>query len=743
MSFGDATHLSLTDQLNPPQLEAVYYGEGPLLVFAGAGSGKTRVITYRIAHLIAERGVWPSRIWAVTFTNKAASEMRQRIERLVGPERVPYQVGTFHASCARWLRRYADRLGIRQNFTIYDDSDQRALVQRVVREMQLDDRRYPARRLQWGINRAKQEGLGPDGLSEQGWFADVLKRVYATYERRMRAASALDFSDLLWKMLLLLEREPDVVAELRERIHWVLVDEFQDTNRVQYALVRAIVGERRNLCVVGDDDQSIYRWRGADRRNLLDFRRDYPEARIVKLEQNYRSFGHILRAAHAIIARCSKREPKRLWTDRAEGELIDLLLVEDEREEARWVLRAMQELHDDGIPYREMAVFYRINAQSRVFEEVLRAARVPYVVVGGMRFYERAEIKDVLGYLRLLVNPDNDVDLVRVINTPPRGIGKTTIERLLARAHREGTSAFSALGRSLADSGDLSAPARRKLAEFHKLLIGWQSRPKDLPPLAIAEIVLAESGYRAALEAEDDAEADARLENLRELLGSISEFETEAAEPTLTNFLELVTLQTAGDEQSDEDRVTLLTVHAAKGLEFRVVFVTGLEEDVFPYRRMGGGDGGDDDPEEDLEEERRLCYVAITRAKERLVLSCAARRRLFGTERVGAPSRFLAELPHEIVRERPIRARAPAYGSVPAPPRLPTGLPKSMRLVVVPDPETADPDAPFRAGMRVRHARFGVGQVRRYDAAGMNPKVLVVFPGWGEKKIDARYVEPA
>jgi DNA helicase-2/ATP-dependent DNA helicase PcrA len=781
--------------LNPPQREAVLHEAGPLVVFAGAGSGKTHVITHRIAHLVAERGVAPHRILAVTFTNKAASEMRERLARLVPGAVAPpgtgaarggardLWVGTFHATCARLLRGYAERVGLRRDFVIYDDGDQKAMVSRVLSDLGLDDKRYDPKKMAQAIERAKQEVVLPDDLPGGDAYAENVRRVYAAYEERMRAAGALDFGDLLFRLVVAAERDEALAAELAHRFEHVLVDEFQDTNHVQMRLVSLLSRTHRNLVVVGDDDQSIYRWRGADRRNILDFRRSFPDAAVVKLEQNYRSTARIVRAAQAVVSRNADREPKQLFTRNDEGPPLLVVRCADERDEARLCAETARELQRAGRALGDMAVFYRIHAQSRVFEEALRAADVPYRIVGGVRFYDRAEIKDVLAYLRVLQNADDDVSVLRVVNVPARGVGKATLERVMELAARRGTSVYAAM-REAVRGGALGAPGK-KLGAFVALVEALRARAAaGEGPHALARAVLEQTGYEKALRDEDTAESDARLENLRELLGSMQEFEEEAEEPTLASFLELVTLQTDADRGAQGDALVLMTVHAAKGLEFPVVMVAGMEEHMFPYR--GADLGGDPD---ELEEERRLAYVAFTRAREKLVLSWAPLRRVFGQPRMNVRSRFLDELPKEDVREIGTAAsrasvyvdRTPAYdddvpggghgghagggygsgygggrasqpawsrgsafrehGGAPRPAVRAAGT--RERYV-----DRSDADLPpeeaggLRVGMRVSHAKYGVGQVRNVRP-GVPPKVTVSFPGWGTKDIVASFLRPA
>ncbi|MGB5548397.1 MAG: UvrD-helicase domain-containing protein, partial [Polyangiales bacterium] len=641
--------------LNSRQREAVVHEGGPLVVFAGAGSGKTRVITFRVAQLIATHDVAPWRILAVTFTNKAAGEMRERLLSLLGEQGAAVQVGTFHATCARLLRRYGESSGLSKDFTIYDDQDQQALVKRVLRDLGLDEKRYQPKAMAGRINRAKQEVQGPDEIETPDAWSEVVRRVYTSYEARLQQANALDFGDLIYRTVRALESDETFRDAIVGRFSHVLVGEFQDTNHAQFRLVRLLSEGHRNLCVVGDDDQSIYRWRGADRRNILDFRASFPDATLVKLEQNYRSTQRILRAANAVIARNTDREPKELWTDNPEGDPILVVRTMDERDEARLVVRGVRELSSQGNRLSDVAVFYRTHAQSRVIEESLRSANIGYRIVGGMRFYDRAEVKDLLAYLRVMTNPADDMSLLRIINTPTRGIGKTTINRLLDFAAQFGQS-LSDLLEDDAMLGQFGSGARKRLEAFRGLMSTLGDVAASGAPLGeVGAELVQQSGYAEMLQHDDTPEADARFQNIQELVASMDEFQSERPESTLAEFLENVTLQTSADEQTGGDRVTLMTVHAAKGLEFPVVMVTGLEEQVFPFKGIDPWE----DPEE-LEEERRLAYVAFTRAERRLVLSFAAVRRIFGQQRVGIPSRFLTELPAEDIEWIGARSSSPA-----------------------------------------------------------------------------------
>ena len=773
---GDGGGIAATPGLNAPQADAVAHSHGPLLVFAGAGSGKTRVITFRIANLVACERVPPYRILAVTFTNKAAGEMRARLTSIAG-ESVARDlwVGTFHAVCAKLLRRYADAVGLSSSFVIYDAQDQKTVITRVLRELDLDEKRYTPRSVLARIHKEKQEARGPEEMSLDSYLDSAIQKAYVKYEARLRAANAVDFEDLILLMVRILEA-PDTASEnvkhardqLRNKFDHVLVDEFQDTNATQYRFIRALAARRRNLCVVGDDDQSIYRWRGADVRNIRGFRADYPDATIVKLEQNYRSTGRIVRAALAVISPSREREPKELWTDNEEGNKIHVLAVADERDEASEVARLVRAARDEGISANEIAVFYRVNAQSRVLEEALRQSSLPYQIVGGMKFFERAEIKDALSYLRVMVNPKSDVDFLRVVNTPARGIGKTTLERLQDLATQHETSLWNALS-FLDEAPDVPKAAKKKLGQVRELLRALADETRTASPADALRVVLAKTGYRAALSAENSVESESRLQNLAELEGSLLDYTQEVHAsgdtPTLEGFLERVSLDSDLDAMEDGAKVTLMTVHSAKGLEFDFVVITGMEEDMFPYRSADGPDAGQ------MEEERRLGYVAVTRARKHLIMTHARMRQIFGTTRPGLPSRFIADLPEDLVdfhataqlssREtaryvdrtpRPGYAQQSGGFRHPQGPRSDWPAPVSARapqLRVSPGERYVDSvdahdhhdgDAvEIRRGTRVRHARFGEGEVRKVLELS-EPAVVAFFPGWGEMKVLARFL---
>jgi DNA helicase-2/ATP-dependent DNA helicase PcrA len=743
--------VSGVDSLNPAQREAVLHPGGPLLILAGAGSGKTRVITFRIAELL-RRGVWPDRILAVTFTNKAAAEMRDRIEKLTSGRARGMWVGTFHATCARLLRMYADRVGLGRDFVIFDDSDQRTLVSRVLKDLAIADRFATPRAMLSAIDGAKNRGEGPAAFVGHDYFSDLVARVYPVYQQRLERANGVDFGDLLLKSLALCA-DADVGKRLAERFDHVLVDEFQDTNRVQYDLVNHLAARTRNLCVVGDDDQSIYSWRGADVRNILDFDRDHSGTHTVKLEQNYRSTQLILDAANGVIARNLERKQKRLFTEQGEGDLVLYHTADDERSEAQFVVRAIAKLAlDEARVPSDFAVFYRTHAQSRALEEALLSAELPYAVIGGIRFYDRAEVKDLLAYLRVLANPADEISLERIINKPTRGIGESTYERVVARARAENVTVWAAMELvSQNGDADLGPAPRRKLAGFVEMMNDLRNEfvTHEGALGALADAVLERTQYVERLSADGSHESQERVENLLELTGSIKDYEGDVTArlgtpPTIHDYLEQVSLVAPAD--AAQKGVTLMTVHAAKGLEFPVVFVTGLEDGVFPSLRNG-------EDEQALAEERRLAYVALTRAEERLFLTNARHRRLFGQDaRPFVESRFLRDIPDHCIA-RPVNQPKPRpqWMERPAPAAdaelAPAGTRRIERDAGISVEYEADAggfddvDSTFRLGQRVRHPKFGEGEVRGFTGTGGDLKLTVYFPSVGPKTIIARFVE--
>jgi DNA helicase II / ATP-dependent DNA helicase PcrA len=704
----------LLEGLNPPQREAVVHGGGPLLVLAGAGSGKTRVLTHRVAHLVATGQAEPSEILAITFTNKAADEMRGRVEGLVGRIVRLMWVMTFHSACARILRAEAERLGYTKRFSIYDEADSIRLVRRCLDELAVDPKRFAPRAIKAQISKAKNQLLDAAGYREQvgSFFEQTAADVYELYEKRIHEMNAVDFDDLLFRTVNVLELFADVAERYRRTFRWILVDEYQDTNHAQYRLLQLLAGSERNVCVVGDDDQSIYGFRGADINNILDFERDFPGAHVVKLEQNYRSTQTILSAANAVVSHNEGRKPKQLWTDIGEGEPVHVAELDDEHAEGRFVAAEIERLRDEeDVSPREVAVFYRTNAQSRVLEDTLVRFGVAYQVIGGTKFYERAEVKDALAYLTLLVNPADAVSFGRVVNSPKRGIGQTTVGRVVAHANTMGEPVTEIAAVPELVPG-LGPPAVKALDRFASILERLRELSEQTSVGDLLESALQETGYFEALEAERTIEAQGRLENLHELIGVAREFdanwEGERGRAGLAEFLQQLSLYSEQDSLRDsEELVTLMTLHNAKGLEYPVVFMIGCEEGVFPHSRSID--------EGNLEEERRLCYVGITRAERRLFMTYARTRTLYGARSYNMPSRFLDELPAELTD-----AEQAAASDV-----WDTGG------------EVASAPLPFRVGDDVVHATFGEGVVTGLQPGGI---VTVHFAGDGsERQLMADY----
>ncbi len=751
--------MSLESELNPPQREAVLHTEGPLLILAGAGSGKTRVITQRIAHLVKDLGVNPWAILAVTFTNKAAREMNARVEELIGRGLPNMWVGTFHGICARMLRHEAPNLGFKNPFSIYDDGESLSVIKKVVAELELDPRIFDPKRISWKIDQLKNKGLRPEDNweEEDRAFDDRFRRIYAAYQQKLKQCNAMDFGDLLLHMVILFRENPEVLSRWQRAFSYVLVDEYQDTNLVQYWFIRYLAEAHRNLAVVGDDDQSIYSWRGANSANLKHFEEDFAGHKTVKLEQNYRSTAAILKAASTLIRRNRDRKEKTLWTDQEGGTPLKFHLAEDEVTEAEFTVGEMVRLHREADrDYQQFAVFYRTNAQSRVFEEQLLKRNIPYVVVGGMRFYDRAEIKDALAYARLAVNPSDDEAFLRVVNTPARGIGGTTIEQLGGYARKRELPLLAAAAQA-AKEGFPKAAAAKKLGVFVKIIETIESQRNTPDVRGFIELIYKESGLVDSFESESTPEASARLENLGELLNAADEFRKRTEGANIALFLERVGLLSQADNTPDyQDRVTLMTVHMAKGLEFPVVFLTGLEEGLFPLERTAISREG-------LEEERRLAYVGITRAREILYLSCAEMRRSYGNTYVRDPSRFVSEIPQELVEV----VGAPG---VTLPRRTGIGGGGTSRWdreesyetpdIPVDDvPEEADPEAPrderpkkkksgsgepegvspYRINTRVDHPVFGPGIITERARVNGQELVTVRFVKAGEKKMMVRF----
>ena len=732
MSETGANH-PLLDGLNPAQREAVLHTGSPLLIVAGAGSGKTRVLTNRIAYLLAARAVAPYEILAITFTNKAAGEMRERVQALVGPRGKSIWVSTFHSACVRILRQEAVAAGYKPNFTIYDQSDSQRLVALIGKDLNLDPKRYAPRQIHAMISNAKNELMGPADYANQttNHFEEVVAETYAIYQKKLHEGNVFDFDDLIMKTVELLQRHPEVKARYRSRFRHVLVDEYQDTNHAQYVLVRELVGTESDgfspaeLCVVGDADQSIYAFRGATIRNILQFEEDYPSARTILLEQNYRSTQNILSAANAVITNNASRKAKNLWTDSGAGSAIITYEADDERDEAEFVMSEIRSLQSDGISQPgDTAIFYRTNNQSRPFEEVFMRNAIPYKVVGGVRFYERKEVRDLLAYLRVLANPYDEISLRRIINTPKRGIG----DKAIAALDEMDIPLWDALFRA-DQARDLTARAISAIDQFANLMATLRTMVESgFKPSVIAEAVIEQSGLGAELSDSTDPQDEGRLENIEELVAVAQEYEEDESligaddqpeEISLVGFLERVSLVADSDQIPDgEDHggvVTLMTLHTAKGLEFPTVFLTGLEEGVFPHSRSLG------DPNE-IEEERRLAYVGLTRARERLYLSRASTRFMFGTPTYNAPSRFFSEIPEELMETRKATLK-PIVRS--APPVRSTG-----KRVIALDLEVGD---------RVSHQTFGIGKVLSLTGEGDRAEAKIDFGSYGERRLLLRY----
>jgi ATP-dependent DNA helicase UvrD/PcrA len=701
-------HEELLADLNPAQREAVLHVDGPLLVVAGAGSGKTRVLTHRVAHLIQAHGVKPNEILAITFTNKAATEMRERLERMLGHVARAIWILTFHAACGRMLRREAERLGYRSNFTIYDQADQIRLVKACLEELGKDPKRFTPRGIHTQISNAKNQLITPEEYTARvsSFWDQTVAEVYELYQRRLFRSNAVDFDDILMLTVQVLERFPEARGRWQTTFRHVLVDEYQDTNHAQYRLLQLLAEKHRNVFAVGDPDQSIYAFRGADIRNILDFERDFGGAGVVALEQNYRSTNRILEAANAVIDNNRDRKPKQLWSELGDGDPVEVVEVEDEHAEARFVAAEIARHVESGTSASEIAVFYRTNAQSRVLEDVLVRQGVPYQVIGGPRFYERAEIRDAIGYLAVLNNTDDAVALMRIANRPRRGIGDTSIQRMVTHAESLGISLWDATADP--EAAGVATASARAIRSFRAVMESLMSAAQELPIDELVEAVLDRSGTIEALEAERTIEARGRIENLEELVGSAQEYRRRVDEPSLAGFLEEVQLQSDQDTLAvGEPQVTLMTIHNAKGLEYRVVFLIGMEEGIFPHARSI--------EDNEVEEERRLAYVGMTRAMERLTLTHTTARSLYGRREYNLPSRFLDELPATVARERLRPASWAGYA-------------QSARQIA----PREEHDVPaLSTGDSVRHGSLGEGVVTRIEPGGV---VTVRFAADGSER---------
>ena len=723
------------DELNPSQLEAVKHPEGPVLVLAGAGSGKTRIITQRIAYLIKERGVTPSNILAVTFTNKAANEMKDRVYRLITRDARELWIGTFHSICLRILKREIDKLeGFRRDFIIYDEGDQIKLIRECMNQLGFSDRILDPRSMRSQIDCAKNRGLHPGDFGSN-IYDERISRVYEIYEKELRRLNALDFGDLLDFAVNLFEKRLDVLRKYQDQFHHILVDEYQDTNHLQYKVVKLLSGKHRNTFVVGDDNQSIYGWRGADIENILNFERDFPETKVIKLERNYRSTKNILKSANALILRNRYRRDKKLWTENPDGELIVYYEARDERDEARYVASQIQsEIASNRRSYGDLAVFYRTNNQSRLVEEELVHRGFPYTIVGGVGFYERSEIKDLMAYLRVIANPLDEIGLRRIINVPPRGIGKGTVEILENIADEKSIPLFEAI--ELAVKQELlPRKALNNLEKFHRTVVELIKVSNESSVGRVLEGILQTTEYLHLLDKDEE-----KQKNVGEILNLVADFEKEEKNTNIHDFLDWITLASDVDRISEKnDRVTLMTLHCAKGLEFPVVFVIGMEESLFPHvKSLGNG--------KLIEEERRLCYVGITRAKEKIFLTSTSKRRVFGIEHRSIPSRFIIEIPRKLLHwenyhmtQRDQQANNfRLYNSNDDGVnigRVQTGLSGSMAQGHL----NANGNG-YTIGEKVIHPSFGKGVVKRIEGIGDEAKVVISFPNHGQKKIIASFL---
>lgn len=727
--------------LNKEQAEAVRTINGPMLILAGAGSGKTKVLTCRVAHLL-QQGVRPYRILAITFTNKAAAEMRERVDKMAGPAAKDVWLFTFHAFCARVLRRDIDKLGqYSNNFAIYDTTDTKNLIKQILKEMNLDEKRFQPAGIIGRISNAKNELLGVKEFAAQAgdFYEAKVAQIYEAYEGKLRANNAVDFDDLLLLTLRLLQEVPKAREKYQDKFDYIMVDEYQDTNHVQYLLTKLLAGKHHNLCVVGDADQSIYGWRGADIRNILDFEKDYPEAKLVKLEQNYRSTQVILDAANAVIENNTGRKPKNLWTNNGMGTEITYYQAVDERDEARFVIEQMQELQlKEGAKLGDMAVLYRTNTQSRVFEEMLIKSGMAYTMVGGTKFYERKEIKDIIAYLRLIYNPHDGLSLERIINVPRRGIGDATLARLQSYANETNQSMFDVISNASEVPG-LSSRFVGKLDELASLLFEFMGEAEETSVKQLIINVMQRTGYQEQLELGRNAQDQSRLENLQELLSVAEDFAEKAArngdEASLENFLsEVALVSDIDDAELGDEAVTLMTLHSAKGLEFPTVFLVGMEEGIFPHARTLGD-------EEEIEEERRICYVGITRAERHLYLSNAKMRMIYGDTLSRRPSRFLQEVPRNLIHEyrRPQQQKV-VLRDVPREqdfrPRTTNWFLQNKSSFV---PKEASSSASFKAGDRVNHKKWGLGTIVAVKDTEDGQEVKVAFNGGGIRSLLTKY----
>ena len=749
---------TILQQLNPMQRKAVEHLSGPLLVMAGAGSGKTKVLTCRIANLL-EHGIAPYRILAITFTNKAAAEMRERVDRLVGSAAKDIWLSTFHSFCARLLRYEIDALdGYNKNFVIYDASDSKTLIKQCLKAMNLDEKQYPPNQIQSAISDAKNQMILPDAFAQMAdnFHRQKIAEVYTAYQKALRQNNALDFDDLLLLSVRLLQEQEEVRTKYQKRFQYVLIDEYQDTNGAQYQLAKLLAARHRNLCVVGDADQSIYGWRGADIRNILNFEKDYPDAATIRLEQNYRSTKTILAAANAVIENNHNRKPKKLWTQNDTGEAILTYCAADERMEAAFMAQEIQRLHQtEGISYGDVAILYRTNVQSRAIEEGFMREGIPYTMVGGLKFYDRKEIRDLIAYLHVLYNPMDTLSLLRIINVPKRGLGDTSLARLNEYATVHTMSLFDVISspNALADIPGMTARTRKPLEVFSVMMFDLLGKMDTIPLSELIEQILDVTGYIRALEAEEKPENKSRIENLQEFIGVAKDFETTSEAPTLEEFLNHIALiSDIDDTDFADERVTLMTLHAAKGLEFPVVFMAGMEEGIFPHTRTLMDD-------KELEEERRACYVGITRAQKKLYLTYARQRMIFGNITSFPPSRFLKEIPSFYLEEA--GTRCASHGTRNYTPKPVPGFSKAksayeilqemtlqnpLKTITTPihartASGTIRPDMTiaWRPGDKVRHGKWGKGTIISVEGSGEETMLKIAFPDQGIKGLMQKY----
>jgi DNA helicase II / ATP-dependent DNA helicase PcrA len=762
--------LDAIQRLNPQQRKAVETTQGPLLIMAGAGSGKTRVLTHRIAYLIASRKVAPWSILAITFTNKAAREMQDRVGKLVGPAGEDIWVSTFHSMCVRILRKDISRIGFTSNFSILDSSDQLSVIKTCMKELNIDTKKFEPKSIQGAIGTAKNELITPARYDERigDYFEGIVSKVYALYQKKLKQNNSLDFDDLIMTTIELFKEVPEVLDFYQNKFQYIHVDEYQDTNRAQYMLCQMIADKHKNICVVGDSDQSIYRWRGADITNILNFEEDYPDAVTIMLEQNYRSTSNILNAANQVISNNSGRKPKNLWTDKGEGSKIKLYNAGSEHEEGYFIAGEINKNISNGKQYSDHAILYRTNAQSRVIEEILIKSDIPYQIVGGIKFYDRKEIKDILAYLRLISNPDDDLSLTRIVNVPKRGIGDTTMDKVADAAAKRGMSLYALL--SEVDSLEISTRAKNALGDFHDMISNLNRMVDYLSVTELTEKMLEITEYRIELQRENTLESKARLENIDEFISVTMDFEKRNDDKSLVSFLTdlalIADIDTMDKEDAPQDAVVLMTMHSAKGLEFPTVFIIGMEEGVFPHSRAFADD-------EELEEERRLAYVGITRAEQELFLTCARMRTLFGRTTANAPSRFLQELPEDVTERvssgerfggsgatgwgRPAAggqdfgARDASFGSSfsvssgwgQSSSKGRNGAPSSgpgKAAVRIKQPLGTNNPGDFNMGDKVSHGKWGTGVIVAVKGKGDDTELQIAFPApVGVKRLLAKF----